>query len=109
MIKVALEDALMKLKDHFHGEKHSQQGCFSNCTQTTDDIQKAYSKKLLSACCMLQSKIMTIQLFIVGPQHACRLITILIAHRDCSMAYQDDKEFDHNADCHFCLCCHLAT
>ncbi len=48
MIKVALEDALMKLKDHFHGEKHSQQGCFSNCTQTTDDIQKAYSKITLS-------------------------------------------------------------
>lgn len=23
MIKVALEDALTKLKDHFHGEKHS--------------------------------------------------------------------------------------
>jgi len=29
MIKVALEDALMKLKDHFHGESHLQQGCFS--------------------------------------------------------------------------------
>ncbi len=48
MIKVALEDALMKLKDHFHGEKHSQQGCVSNCTKTKDNKQKAYTNNTLS-------------------------------------------------------------
>jgi len=45
MIKVALEDALMKLKDHFHGEKHSQQGCFSSRNTNKANKEKSIYKK----------------------------------------------------------------
>lgn len=103
MIKVALEDALMKLKDHFHGEKHSQQGCFSSKNTNKANKEKSIYKKKLSLL-HLYKKMTTV--FIVGPQHACRVVNILMAHRDCSKACQDDKELYHNADCHFCLCCH---
>ncbi len=74
--------------------------------QRPKTINKKHIQITHSACCILPYKYMTKQVFFVGPQHACRLISILMAHRDCSKACQDDKELYHNADCHFCLCRH---
>ena len=53
MIKVALEDALMKLKDHFHGEKRFTAGLFHHTqTQIKTINQTIHTKIIRIACCI---------------------------------------------------------
>lgn len=72
MIKVALEDALTKLKEHFHGEKPITAGLFHHAqiqtqtqTQTKTINQNIHTKNIRLACCLSLYKTLTVQVFIL--------------------------------------------